>query len=203
VLAQISTIACTAKNTRTPLVDDSDKPELHLSGTTPAEYCRGFASDACSRITAMINGQAPIPPCKPGFALTRSGYTPEQIRACQVKDTIRDAQTPKLVVASTTPLESANPRETVIGQWSGEGNGKSNQFHIARGPWRFWVKTTEDDVFVSADVYRVADHTLVTSFGGTDLPPMEVVFWGDFYFVIKTAGSWTVTIVSPSSAAQK
>jgi len=190
VAGQMAALACIgAKDTR--FADDSDHPDL--SGTAPAQYCQGFPPEACARITAMVSGQAPMPPCKPGYGLVGSGYTPEQIRACGVRGTLRDAQPPKLVMASTTP-SPARPGETVIGQWSGKGNGKSSQFRIERGSWEFRVSSTDH---ISGGVYKVSDQTGVYNFGYTDgEQSMQLKASGDLYFVVKTAGSWTVTIVS-------
>ena len=189
----IVAIACAgAKDMR--FMDDSDHPDL--SGTTSAEYCRGFPPDACARIKAMVDGRAPLPPCKAGFGVVGSGYTPEQIRACAVRHILHDAQSPTLVASSARPAPSVKPGETVIGQWSGKGNGKSNQFHIERGPWEFRVTTAD---FISGGVYKATDRTGVTTFAFQE--PGErtrLTASGDFYFVVQSASNWTVTVVSLS-----
>ncbi|MBX9778551.1 MAG: hypothetical protein K2Y71_29615 [Xanthobacteraceae bacterium] len=85
VAGRMAAFACAgAKDTR--FRDNSDQRP------TPAEYCQGFPRDACARITAMVNGQAPMPPCQPGYGLVGSGYTREQIRACSVRGILPDAQ---------------------------------------------------------------------------------------------------------------
>jgi hypothetical protein len=192
VVGQMAALACVgARDTR--FADDSNHADL--SGTTPAEYCQGFSPDACVRIKAMVNGQAPLPSCKAGYGLVGSGYTPEQIRACSVSGTLRDARPPALVVASATPAPS-NPGETVIGQWSGKGDGRSNQFRIERGPWEFRVTSTD---FISGGVYKAADQTGVYNFAYSDAAERtRLTSTGDLYFVVKTEGSWTVTAISLS-----
>lgn len=200
VAGAMAAIACVgAKDTR--FLDDSDKADL--SGTSPTEYCRNFSSDACARVTAMVNGQTPMPPCKPGFAVVGSGYTPEQIRACSVKYIKQRAQPPTLVASSATSATAAKPGEAVIGQWSGSGNGKSTQFHIERGPWEFRVTSAE---YICADVYNAADRTMVTSFCTPDSDRRaQVEASGNLYFVVKTTGKWTaVASVSapPATRAQ-
>jgi hypothetical protein len=92
------------------------------------------------------------------------------------------------------------PGETVIGQWSGKGNGKSNEFHVGPSPWEFRVKSTD---FISGGVYRVSDRTGVYNFGYTDgEQSIQLNSSGDVYFVVKTAGTWSVTAVARSLTAQ-
>ena len=190
VVGKMADLACAgAKDTR--FSDDSDHPDV--SGTTPREYCQGFTPDACARVTAMVNGQTKMPPCKAGFAVVGSGYTPEQIRACSVKRTLRDAEAPTLVKASQTPA-GAKPGETVIGQWSGNGNGKSEGFHVGPEPWEFRVSSSD---YISGGIYRASDQTGVYNFGYTDGEQRKnLTSTGDVYFVVKSAGSWTITVIS-------
>jgi hypothetical protein len=189
VVGQMAALACVgAKDTR--FADDSDHPSL--SGTTPAEYCQGLSPDACARVTAMVNDRT-LPPCKSGYGLVGSGYTPEQRRACSVRGTMRAALPPALVSASATPPPS-KPGETVIGQWSGKGNGKSNQFRVESGPWEFRVKSADGR---SGGIYKVSDRTSVYEFFyGEGERHTQLTSSGDLYFVIKTTGDWTVTVVS-------
>lgn len=190
IVGRIAPLACAgARDTR--FVDDSDRPDL--SGTTPAQYCQGFPPDSCARITGMIKGQIPAPACKLGYGLVGSGYTPEQQRACAVMGKLRDARPSALVVASATPTPTKSG-EIVIAQWSGEGNGRSDQFRVQRGPWEFRVSSTDR---VSGGVYRVSDKTSISEFSYADgQQRSQQRSTGDFYFVIKTSGKWTITIVS-------
>lgn len=193
VVGRIAPLACAgAKDTR--FVDDSERPDL--SGTTPAQYCQDFPPDACARITAMIKGQIPAPTCRSGYGLVGSDYTPEQRRACIVIGRLRDAQPPSLVVASANPTPT-KPGEIVIGQWSGQGNGRSHQFRVQRGPWEFRVSSSDR---LSGGVYRVSDKTSISEFSYADgQQRSQQTSTGDFYFVVKTAGKWTISIVSFSN----
>jgi hypothetical protein len=85
----------------------------------------------------------------------------------------------------------------LIGQWSGKGNGKSATFHIERGTWEFRVTSTG---FISGGIYKAADRTGVYNFsyqepGGR----VQLKSIGALYFVVKSEGSWTVTVVSTNS----
>lgn len=97
-----------------------------------------------------------------------------------------------MVTASATP---SKPGENVIGQWSGKGNAKSDEFHVGPGPWNFRVKSSDS---ISGGIYRVSDKTGVYNFGYTDGDQtIQLAASGDVYFVVKSAGSWTVTITHP------
>lgn len=47
-------------------------------------YCQGFTPDACARIEATVEARSLPPYCKPGFGLSGSGLSPEQLRICYV-----------------------------------------------------------------------------------------------------------------------
>jgi hypothetical protein len=197
VVGQMAALACAgAKDTR--LSDDSENAKT-VRRPVPTDYCVNFAPDACERIKKVVEAYTPseAPPtyCKPGFALVGSGLTSEQLRICYVitgfRRATQDARPQTLVTASATPTPS-KPGERVIGQWSGKGNAKSNEFHVGPGPWDFRVKSSDS---ISGGIYRVSDKTGVYNFGYTDgEQSIPLTSSGDVYFVVKTTGSWTVTV---------
>lgn len=198
VIGQMAALACAgAKDTR--FADDSETAKT-VPRPSPTDYCVNFAPDACERIKQVVEAYKPSDPppsyCKPGFALVGSGLTPEQLRICYVitgfKQQSQDARPPTMVTASATP---SKPGENVIGQWSGKGNAKSDEFHVGPGPWNFRVKSSDS---ISGGIYRVSDKTGVYNFGYTDGDQtIQLAASGDVYFVVKSAGSWTVTITHP------
>ena len=203
VVGQMAALACVgAKDTR--FADDSENAKT-VRRPLPTDYCAGFAPDACDRIKNVVEAytpsEAPPPYCKPGFALVGSGLTSEQLRICYVITGFRretqDARPQTLVTASATPTP-LKPGEKVIGQWSGKGNAKSNEFHVGPGPWDFRVKSSDS---ISGGIYRVSDKTGVYNFGYTDGEQnSQQTSSGDVYFVVKSTGAWTVTVVSLTGA---
>jgi hypothetical protein len=199
VVGQMAALACAgARDTR--FADDTGNTET-VRRPVPTDYCVNFAPDACERIKRVIEAYSPSQPppsyCKPGFAIVGSGLTPEQLRICYVitgfRQEAQDARPPTSVIASATPTLS-KPGERVIGQWSGKGNAKSGEFHVGPGPWDFRVRSSNS---ISGGIYRVSDKTGVYNFGYTDgQQSIQLTSSGDVYFVVKTAGSWTVTIVA-------
>jgi hypothetical protein len=201
----ISDVVCAGAGANRGLTDDSESAQT-VQRPTATQYCVGFSPDACDRIKKVVDAYTPSEPlpnyCNPGFALVGSGLTDEQLRICYVitgfKRATQDARPPTLVVASAKP-NRATPGERAIGHWSGKGNGKSNEFHVGPGPWEFRVKSSDS---ISGGVYRVSDRRGVYNFGYTSGEQgVQLTSAGDVYFVIKTAGSWSVTVVSLSSPA--
>ena len=201
VVGQMTALACAgARDTR--FADDSENAKT-VRRPVPAAYCVGFAPDACERIKKVVEAYTPSQPpptfCKPGFALVGSGLTSEQSRICYVitgfRRATQDARPQTLVTASATPTSSK--LEHVIGQWTGKGNAKSNEFRVGPGPWVFRMKSSAS---ISGGIYRVSDRIGVYNFGYTDgEQSIQLASSGDVYFVVKTAGSWTVTIVTRQS----
>jgi hypothetical protein len=112
----------------------SGKPDL--SGATPDKYCQGFSSASCALITQMVNAKTRPSFCnKPDWAMVGSGLTLEQTRACWVIVGKETQAPPVLVEASLAPPPPTRLGETIIGQWSGKGNGKSRPFKVPPGPW--------------------------------------------------------------------
>jgi hypothetical protein len=79
IAGKLSEIACAgAKDTR---FQQATQPQPK---DTPDQYCRGFSREACARIVAGVEAKPKPVFCKPGFALTGSGLSDEQLRVCYV-----------------------------------------------------------------------------------------------------------------------
>lgn len=79
IAGRIGEIACAAADqARLP------QPVQPLPKDTPDQYCTGFSGEACARIAAAVEAKPKPPYCKPGFGLTGSGLSNEQLRICYV-----------------------------------------------------------------------------------------------------------------------
>jgi hypothetical protein len=77
VVGRLAAIACVgARDSRL----DVKPPEP----PNPSDYCQEFAAEACQRMQSVIDSGIKPAFCKPGFGLTGSGLSAEQLRVCYV-----------------------------------------------------------------------------------------------------------------------
>ncbi len=79
VIAQLSKIACDGAK-------DRRNDPVPKRPTTPQakDYCRGFSTEECAQIKAIVEKGVKPEYCKPGFALESSSLTDMKMRICYV-----------------------------------------------------------------------------------------------------------------------